>query len=93
MSTAPLETDGVRDGVADVPLIVGDLPCQIEDLRTTGGDAAVIAELWAPLCSAGPPTTISPRGSSTSPTRKASRSSSARASCVHHGRGGAVMGT
>ncbi len=47
MSTAPLDTDGVRDFVPDVPLIVEDLLCQIEDLRATGGDAAVIAELWA----------------------------------------------
>jgi len=47
MSTAPLDTDDVRDGVADVPLIVEDLLCQIEDLRATDGDQAVIAELWA----------------------------------------------
>lgn len=47
MSTAPLNTDDVRDGVPDVPLIVEDLLCQIEDLRATDGDAAVIAELWA----------------------------------------------
>lgn len=49
MSTAPLNTDDVRDGVPDVPLIVEDLLCQIEDLRTTGGDAAVIAELSAQI--------------------------------------------
>jgi len=47
MSTAPLNTDDVRDSVPDVPLIVEDLLCQIEDLRATDGDAAVIAELWA----------------------------------------------
>ena len=47
MSTAPLDTDDVRDGVADVPLIVEDLLCQIEDIRATDGDPAVVAELWA----------------------------------------------
>ena len=47
MSTAPLTTDDVRDGVPDVPLIVEDLLCQIEDLRAMDGDPAVIAELWA----------------------------------------------
>ena len=47
MSTAPLDTDDVRDGVADVPLIVEDLLCQIEDLTATDGDPAVIGELWA----------------------------------------------
>lgn len=46
MSTAPLNTDDVRDRVPDVPLIVEDLLGQIEDLRTTDGDPAVIAELW-----------------------------------------------
>ena len=47
MSTAPLNTDDVRDGLADVPLIVEDLLCQIDDLSATDGDPAVIAELWA----------------------------------------------
>ena len=45
MSTAPLDTDDVRDGVADVPLIVEDLLCQIEG-RAADGDPAVIAQLW-----------------------------------------------
>lgn len=49
MSTALWDTDDVRDGLPDVPLIVEDLLCQIEDLRTAGGDAAVIAELWAQI--------------------------------------------
>ena len=47
MSTAPLNTDDVLTGVPDVPLIVEDLLCQIEDLRATDGDPAVIAELCA----------------------------------------------
>lgn len=47
MSTTPLNTNDVHDGVLDVPLIVEDLLCQIEDLRATDGDPAVIAELWA----------------------------------------------
>ena len=47
MSPAPLDTDDVRDGLADVPLIVEDLLCQIDDLSATDGDPAVIAELWA----------------------------------------------
>jgi len=42
-----LDTDDVRDGLADVPLIVEDLLCQIDDLSATDGDPAVIAELWA----------------------------------------------
>lgn len=33
--------------LTDVPLILEDLLCQIEDLRTTGGDEAVIADLLA----------------------------------------------
>lgn len=47
MITAPLDTDDVRDGVPDVPLIVEDLLGQIEDLRASDGDPAAIAELWA----------------------------------------------
>ena len=47
MSTATLDTDDVRDGVPDVPLIVEDLLCQIEDLRAADGDPAALAELWA----------------------------------------------
>ena len=34
-------------GFADVPLIVEDLLCQIEDLRDVGGDPAVIDDLLA----------------------------------------------
>lgn len=41
--------DEVRDGVADVPLIVEDLVCQVEQLRAEGGDPAVIADLLAQL--------------------------------------------
>ncbi len=47
MSSARLDTDGIRDRVADVPLIVEDLLGQIEDLRASDGDPAAIAELWA----------------------------------------------
>lgn len=47
MSPAPLDTDDVRDDVADVPLIVEGLLGQIEDLHATDGDPAVVAELWA----------------------------------------------
>ena len=47
MSAANLNTVDVRTGVPDVPLIVEDLLRQIEDLRATDGDPAVIAELWA----------------------------------------------
>ena len=47
MSTAPLNTDDVRDGVPDVPLIVEDLLCKTEDVRVTDGDPDVIADLWA----------------------------------------------
>lgn len=47
MSTTPLDTDDVRDGVPDAPLIVEDLLCQIEDLHTTDHDPVTIAGLWA----------------------------------------------
>ncbi len=47
MSTAPLDTDDVRHGLSDVPLIVEDLLCRIEDLAAADGDFAAIAELWA----------------------------------------------
>lgn len=47
MSTAPLNTAADRDVVTDVPLIVEDLLCQIEDLRAMDGNPAVIAALWA----------------------------------------------
>lgn len=47
MSTSSLDTDDVHGGVADLPLIVEDLLCQIEVLRATGGDPAAIADLWA----------------------------------------------
>ena len=46
MSAANLNTVDVRYGVPDVPLIVEDLLCQIED-RAADGDPAVIAQLWA----------------------------------------------
>ena len=46
MSAASLNTVDVRYGVPDVPLIVEDLLCQIED-RAADGDPAVIAQLWA----------------------------------------------
>lgn len=36
-----------RGGFADVPLIVEDLLCQVEDLRDVGGDLAVIDDLLA----------------------------------------------
>lgn len=47
MSTAPVNADDARDGITDVPLILEDLLCEIEDLRARGGDPAVIADLWA----------------------------------------------
>lgn len=47
MNDTPHDTDDVRDCMADVPLIVEDLLCQIEGLRATAGDPAVVAELWA----------------------------------------------
>lgn len=49
MSKAPLETDDVRDGLPDAPLIVEDLLCQIEVLHATNGDPAATAELWAQI--------------------------------------------
>ena len=41
------EYDDVLDGLADVPLMVEDLLCQIEVLRAVGGDPATVADLWA----------------------------------------------
>lgn len=43
-TTDPLESAPVT---SDVPLILEDLLGQIEDLQTAGGDATVIADLWA----------------------------------------------
>lgn len=36
-----------RCGVADVPLMVEDLLCQVEELRAVGGDPAVVTDLLA----------------------------------------------
>jgi hypothetical protein len=36
-----------RFGLADVPLIVEDLLCQLEELRAVGGDPAAVADLMA----------------------------------------------
>ena len=36
-----------RCGLADVPLIVEDLLCQVEELRAVGCDPAVVADLMA----------------------------------------------
>ena len=47
MSTTAVDPNDVLDGVPDVPLILEALICQIEDLRTTGGYPAAIADLWA----------------------------------------------
>lgn len=47
MSRTAVDPNDALDGVPDVPLILEDLLCQIEDLRTTGGDRAAIANLWA----------------------------------------------
>ena len=47
MSTAPLDTAYARSGLPDVPLIVEDLLCQIEDFRGTDGSTTTVAELWA----------------------------------------------
>ena len=44
---ATMGFDDVRGGLPDVPLIVEDLLCQVEDLRASGGDRAVIDDLWA----------------------------------------------
>ena len=47
--TIPLITgfeDG-RYGFADVPLIVEDLLCQVEELRAVGGDPGVVADMLA----------------------------------------------
>lgn len=41
------DSDDVRHGLADVPLIVEDLLCQVEELRASGGDPAVIVDLLA----------------------------------------------
>ena len=47
MSTPSLDTEVVQRGAADVPLIVEDLLCQIEELRATDGDEDVISDLVA----------------------------------------------
>jgi hypothetical protein len=39
--------DEIRGGLADVPLILEDLLCQVEDLRADGGDPEVVADLLA----------------------------------------------
>jgi hypothetical protein len=36
-----------RYGLADGPLLVEDLLCQVEELRAVGGDPAVVADLLA----------------------------------------------
>ncbi len=36
-----------RYGLADVPLIVEDLLCRVEELGAVGGDPAVVADLLA----------------------------------------------
>jgi hypothetical protein len=36
-----------RCGLADVPLIVEDLLCQVEELGAVGGDSAAVADLLA----------------------------------------------
>lgn len=41
------DSDDVRNGLADVPLILEDLLGQIEELRATDGDEDVIADLLA----------------------------------------------
>ena len=46
-TTSRLDDEDTRDGLADVPLIVEDLLCQVEDLRMTGGNPAAIADLLA----------------------------------------------
>lgn len=47
MSTTALGTNDVINGVADVPLILEALLCQIEVLLATKGNPATIADLWA----------------------------------------------
>jgi hypothetical protein len=39
--------EDARYGLADVPLIVEDLLCQVEELRAFGGDPAAVADLLA----------------------------------------------
>ena len=47
-TTTNVEFPGTKGGgLTDVPLILEDLLCQIEDLRATGGDDDVIADLLA----------------------------------------------
>ncbi len=45
--TATTALGNGRVGFADVPLIMEDLLCQVEDLRAIGGDPAVIDDLLA----------------------------------------------
>ena len=40
-------SDHGRGRLPDVPLIVEDLLCQVEDLRASAGDPAVIDDLFA----------------------------------------------
>ena len=44
---ATMGFDDGRGGLPDVPLIVEDLLCQVEDLRASAGDPAVIDDLLA----------------------------------------------
>ena len=41
------DVEDVRGPLTDVPLILEDLLCQIEELRATDGDVDVIADLLA----------------------------------------------
>ena len=41
------ESDDARQRITDVPLILEDLLCQVEDLRAVGGDRAKIDDLLA----------------------------------------------
>lgn len=47
MSEAAWKDDEVRGGLPDVPLIVEGLLVEIEELRASGRDLAVIADLLA----------------------------------------------
>ncbi len=41
------EPEDVRAGLADVPLIIEDLLCQVEELRADDSDPATVADLLA----------------------------------------------
>lgn len=43
----PIGLDDGRRGLADVPLIVEGLLCQVEVLRAVGADPAMVADLLA----------------------------------------------